>query len=114
MDIRFQPRLIAPLQILFQSQKNIVITTHHRPDGDAMGSSLGLYNYLIQRNHSVQVITPSDYPEFLKWMPGNKPVIDYEAKPSEADKFIADADIIFCLDFNRMNRLEKMESKVRN
>jgi phosphoesterase RecJ-like protein len=82
MDPRFQVRLIAPIKVLFQSPKKIVITTHHRPDGDAMGSSLGLYNYLIQKNHSVQVITTSDYPDFLKWMQGNDHVINYEkAKP---------------------------------
>ncbi len=57
-------------ELLAQPQK-IVITTHHKPDGDAMGSSLGLYNYLIQLGHSVKVITPTDYPQYLSWMPGN-------------------------------------------
>ena len=113
MDQRFQVRLIAPIKILFQIPKKIVITTHHRPDGDAMGSSLGLYNYLIQRNHSVQVITTSDYPDFLKWMPGNDRVINYEKKKELADKLVSEADVIFCLDFNKMSRLEKMQDKVK-
>src|SRR5690349_14694194 len=113
MNHRFQVWLIAPIKILFQSQKKIVITTHNHPDGDAMGSSLGLYNYLIQRNHEVRVIVPSDYPSFLKWMKGNDEVLNYEKSSAEADKSIADADIIFCLDFNRMNRIDKMEDKVR-
>src|SRR5207248_227261 len=100
MEPRFPVRLIAPIKLLFHTSKNIVITTHHRPDGDAMGSSLGLYNYLIQKNQHVSVIVPSQYPEFLKWLPGDSTVLDYESHPAEADKKIAEADIIFCLDFN--------------
>ena len=84
MDNRFQVKLIAPIRILFQEQKKIVITTHQRPDGDAIGSSLGLYNYLMQKNHRVDVVVPSDYPEFLKWMPGNQEIINYETDPVKA------------------------------
>lgn len=70
------------VKILAQPQK-IVITTHHKPDGDAMGSSLGLYNYLIQLGHHATVITPTDYPEYFNWMPGNETVIvftDFKTK----------------------------------
>src|SRR5436190_3531419 len=104
MNHRFQAHLIAPIKILFQSNKKIVITTHHHPDGDAIGSSLGLYNYLVQRGHHVQVITPSDYPAYLKWMAGNEHVCIYELNKTKADSAVEEADIIFCLDFNRMNR----------
>jgi bifunctional oligoribonuclease and PAP phosphatase NrnA len=113
MEQRFPVVLITPIKILFQTSKKIVITTHHRPDGDAMGSSLGLYNYLIQKNQQVNVIVPSDYPTFLKWMPGDSKVIDYENNTAKADKIISEAEIIFCLDFNSLKRLEKMESSVR-
>ena len=113
MDPRFQVRLIAPLKILFHEQKKIVITTHHRPDGDAIGSSLGLYNYLVQKNLDVSVIVPSDYPQFLKWMPGNDVVINYQTDPVKSNRLISEADLIFCLDFNRMNRIDRMEAPVR-
>jgi phosphoesterase RecJ-like protein len=113
MDPRFQVRLIAPIKILFQEPKRIVITTHHRPDGDAIGSSLGLYNYLVQKNHAVSVIVPSDYPAFLKWMSGNDVVINYEKDPVQANRLISEAEIIFCLDFNQMSRIDKMEMPVR-
>jgi len=113
MNQRFQVRLIAPVKILFQSQKKIVITTHHHPDGDAIGSALGLYNYLIQRDQQVSVITPNEYPAYLKWMNGDKQVIVYDENIAEGDKRIAEAEIIFCLDFNRLNRIDKMEDKVR-
>ena len=80
--------------------RKIVITTHQKPDGDAMGSSLGLYNYLVEKKHQVTVVTPTDYPSFLNWLPGNDLVISAEQKKVAAEKAIAEADIIFCLDFN--------------
>jgi phosphoesterase RecJ-like protein len=100
------------VSLLAQPQK-IVITTHHKPDGDAMGSSLGLYNYLIQQGHHVQVITPTDYPQFLNWMPGNGDVIIYTDNVHKANELIAEAGLIFCLDFNALNRINEMGEKVR-
>jgi phosphoesterase RecJ-like protein len=99
------------IELLAQPQR-IVITTHHKPDGDAMGSSLGLYNYLIQQGHHAQVITPTDYPQFLNWMPGNGDVIIYTDNVAKADQLIADADMIFCLDFNALGRINEMGEKV--
>jgi len=103
---------IAQLIKLLAQPKKIVITTHHKPDGDAMGSSLGLYNYLIQQGHHAKVITPTDYPAFLNWMPGNGDVIIYTEKIAECDRLIAEADIIFCLDFNALNRINEMGERV--
>ena len=94
-------------ELLAQPQK-IVITTHHKPDGDAMGSSLGLYNYLIQQGHHTTVITPTDYPQFLEWLPGNGDVIIYTDHKEKSAALIADAGIIFCLDFNALNRINEM------
>jgi len=103
---------IAQLIKLLAQPKKIVITTHHKPDGDAMGSSLGLYNYLIQQGHHARVITPTDYPAFLNWMPGNGDVTIYTDKIAECDQLIANADIIFCLDFNSLSRINEMGEKV--
>jgi len=99
--------LASLIKLLAQPQK-IVITTHHKPDGDAMGSSLGLYNYLIQQGHHVKVITPTDYPEFLFWLPGNEEVIIYTENEKQSADLITSADIIFCLDFNALNRINEM------
>jgi len=104
---------IASLKDLLAQPKQIVITTHHRPDGDAMGSSLGLYNYLIQKGHHVKVITPSDYPMFLHWLPNNLEVIVYPDKVEESRQLIANADFIFCLDFNALSRINEMGDLVR-
>ncbi|MBC8053853.1 MAG: DHH family phosphoesterase [Sphingobacteriaceae bacterium] len=105
---------LASLKELLANPQHIVITTHHKPDGDAMGSSLGLYNYLIQKGHHVRVITPTDYPFFLHWLPNNPEVIIYTEKIEDSKKYINEADIIFCLDFNSLSRINEMGEVVRD
>ena len=105
---------LASLKQLLEQPKRIVITTHHKPDGDAMGSSLGLYNYLIQQGHHATVITPTDYPQFFDWMPGNGEVIIYTDHVAKSAGLIAAAEIIFCLDFNTLSRINEMGELIRN
>ena len=97
---------------LLSQPHKVVITTHQKPDGDAMGSSLGLYNFLLQFGHTVTVISPTNWASFLNWMPGTKNVLDYERQTEEADKAIAAAEWIFCLDFNTLGRTKRMEEKL--
>lgn len=104
---------ISTLKEALAQPKQIVITTHYKPDGDAMGSSLGLYHYLAQKGHKVKVITPSDYPMFLHWLPGNAEVIVYTEKPEVSQHLVAEADLIFCLDFNTLTRIETLGEHVR-
>jgi phosphoesterase RecJ-like protein len=104
---------IASLRELLAQPQKIVITTHHKPDGDALGSSLGLYNYLIQQGHHATVISPTDYPEFLSWMPGNGEVMIYTENVAAATTLIANAALIFCLDFNALGRINEMGELVR-
>ena len=85
---------ISSLTDLLTQPQKIVITMHHKPDGDAMGSSLGLYNYLIQQGHHVQVIAPTDYPDFLSWMPGNEEVIIYTETEQKSAELIAEGDCV--------------------
>ena len=99
---------LASLSNLLAQPQKIVITTHHKPDGDAMGSSLGLYNYLIQQGHHAKVIAPTDYPAFLSWLPGNEDVLVYTENKDEAAVLIAEAKLIFCLDFNALGRINDM------
>ncbi|RCH55497.1 bifunctional oligoribonuclease/PAP phosphatase NrnA [Mucilaginibacter hurinus] len=105
---------IASVAELLEQPRRIVITTHHKPDGDALGSSLGLYNYLIQKGHHAKVIVPSDYPDFLSWMPGNEEVIIYTDHIQTAETLIEEAELIFCLDFNTLSRINEMGERVRN
>ena len=90
--------------------KKVVITMHQKPDGDAMGSTLALYHVLIKMGHEVLVISPTNWTSFLDWMPGSKAVMDYERNVEAADAIIENAEWIFCLDFNTLNRTRKMET----
>lgn len=100
------------LKELLSTTQKIVIVTHWSPDGDAMGSSLGLYNYLIQKKHKVTVVTPNDYPAFLNWLPGNKNVLNFQTKAKLAKTAVAKANIIFCLDFNSLKRIDTLGEEV--
>jgi phosphoesterase RecJ-like protein len=91
-----------------------VITAHQKPDGDAMGSTLGLYHFLKQLGHEVTVISPTNWAQFLDWMPGVDQVIDFEANKNVASQIVADADYVFCLDFNILHRTKHLEPIIRD
>ncbi|MGI8893662.1 MAG: DHH family phosphoesterase [Bacteroidia bacterium] len=111
---QFSQKDIQPVKELLSSKKNIVITTHHKPDGDAMGSSLGLFHYLKLKGHNCTVITPNEYPDFLSWLPGNKEVINFEKHKDQSLQKMKEAEILFCLDFNRPDRTLDMEKEINN
>ena len=100
---------IHSIKQLLATQKSIVIVPHKNPDGYAIGSSLGLFHYLKKSGHKVTVIAPNDYPDFLKWMPGESSIVIYETHKETADALIANANIIFTLDFNALHRTGDME-----
>lgn len=91
---------ITEVEELINKYQKIVIVTHVSPDGDAIGSSLGLYHYLNEMGCEVNVIVPNSFPEFLKWMPAAKEILEYEKYPEFAQKLLNEAELIFCLDFN--------------
>jgi phosphoesterase RecJ-like protein len=95
---------------LLQSKRNIVITMHQKPDGDAMGSALGLYHFLKSIGNTVTVISPTNWAKFLNWMPGCSEVLDYELHTLKCNQLVNSADMLFCLDFNSMHRVKKMET----
>jgi phosphoesterase RecJ-like protein len=105
---------VQRLKVLLSSTKKIVITTHKGPDGDAIGSSLGLFHLLKQLGHEVQVITPNEYAKFLHWLPGNIDVINYEEREQEANKITSQADLIFLLDFSHINRIASYADSIKN
>ncbi|MDR0233145.1 MAG: bifunctional oligoribonuclease/PAP phosphatase NrnA [Dysgonamonadaceae bacterium] len=88
--------------------EQIVIVTHISPDGDAIGSSLALYHFLLEMDKQVNVIVPNEFPEFLRWMKGANDIIIHEKNPQIAEETIAAAELIFCLDFNVLKRIEKL------
>lgn len=98
---QFYPQLNTPARV--------VVTMHQKPDGDAMGSALGLYHFLIALGHEVTVISPTNWADFLDWMPGVDTVIDFEQQREKALGIIQAAHVIFCLDFNVLHRTKNME-----
>lgn len=96
----------------FNRADKIVIVSHVSPDGDAIGSSLGLYHFLLSQDKDVNVIVPNVFPDFLKWMPGSKDILLYDRYKDFADKLIREADVICCLDFNALKRIEDMAGAV--
>lgn len=100
---------LATLKNGLKTPGKIVITTHYKPDGDALGSSLALFLWLEAMGHEVHLIVPSDFPSFFDWMPGRKSVQIYTSDRPAADALINDAGMIFCLDFNGLARTHDME-----
>ena len=96
------------LKNLITNPKQVVITTHRGPDGDAMGSSLAMFHFLKKLGHNVTVITPNKYADFLHWIPGNSEVIIYEENEEKAQQIISKADLFFLLDFNHIGRVSDL------
>lgn len=96
----------------FERADKIVIVTHVSPDGDAIGSSLGLCHFLETQEKTVNVIVPNAFPDFLRWMPGAKDIIRYDKYAEFADELINGADVICCLDFNALSRIDNMADVV--
>ena len=86
---------------------------HLKPDADAMGSSLALFHFLGQFGHKIDVISPTNWADWLKWMPGSNTVLDYEYNTEKAVKALEEADWIFCLDFNTLGRTRQMAVKLK-
>lgn len=98
----------AALRKYFDSCKNVVITAHTSPDGDAIGSCLGLYEYLKRKGKSVTVIVPNYFPDFLHWMKDADKVVLFERQKAYSYNLINMADLICCLDFNEMSRIDEL------
>lgn len=99
---------IQAVKEILSFPKDIVLTSHRNPDGDALGSTLGLMQYLKQLGHNVQVIYPSDYPNIYNWMPGVEDAVIYDLDPEKATALIKAAQVIFILDYNSLDRVDKM------
>ncbi len=100
---------IRQIQQLFDTCRKVVITCHTSPDGDAIGSSLALYDYLRGRGKQVSVIAPNYFPDFLKWMSDSDKILLYDRKFAQSKQLIHEADLVVCLDFNSLTRVNNMQ-----
>ena len=99
---------VHELKSLLAVPRDVLITTHRNPDGDAVGASLALYHYLNKNGHTVRIVTPSEYPDFLSWMPEAGKIIVYDVDPETAEKVVRRSSLLFCLDFNSLERIDKV------
>ena len=103
---------LQALRTHIAQSSRILICAHRGPDGDAVGSSLGWAEYLRQQGKQVDIVMPTPFPDFLRWMPGSQDIRFYARHEAEAEQVIAQADLIFCLDFNGLQRLQEMQAPV--
>jgi bifunctional oligoribonuclease and PAP phosphatase NrnA len=94
--------------------KNIVITSHQSPDGDAVGSSLAMYNFLKAIGKESTVILPDAFPVYFQWMNGADKVLFYDRQKETCDTLLANADFIFCLDYNNSKRVGLVQQALDN
>ena len=99
---------INRLSKLIAGCRNVVITTHIAPDGDAVGSSLALYHLLSDLGKTVKVITPDMFAQNLFYLPGSKDIVIYSRYEEFAKQLIEEADLIFCLDYNSIKRIDRV------
>lgn len=107
------PAAVEALRQLLATPRRLVLVTHHNPDGDAMGSSLGLAHVLKEGGHTVQVVLPNTPPANLHWMPGYTDALAHDTARAAAEAALAAADAVFCLDFNRQDRVYGLEKALR-
>lgn len=100
---------IKAFQELLSTPKKVVIIPHRSPDGDAMGSTLGLYHFLKKLNHTAVVIAPNEFPDFLAWLPAADEVRIFEKEKEQTADLILNADLVCTLDFNAFHRTGEME-----
>lgn len=99
-------------KILGEAGKNIVIIPHENPDGDAVGSSIAFAEILKNSGHQVHIISPNDYPDFLKWFSSEIEITIFEEEKKKAKEYIKNADFLVCLDFNDAKRAARLEKSI--
>lgn len=100
------------LEYIHEDHRRIVLTSHQNPDGDAIGSTLGLMHIFRKLGHSSTVIVPNSFPGFLGWMPGSEHIIIFDENQQYCNELINDADLIFSLDYNAIHRVDKMKDSI--
>ena len=103
---------ILGVKQLLSQRKEVAIIVHYNPDGDAIGAALALQIYLKQHGHSVSILSPNHYPDFLEWMPQSNTIIHANNNFDLCVKKIQASEIIFCVDFNQFNRIGILEKTV--
>ncbi len=100
---------IEKIKNIIAENQSFVITAHHNSDGDAVGSSTAIAEVLRKMGKTAYVILPNDFPAFFRWMVGARDIINYDRQSKEAKSILDNTDVLICLDFNQLGRVDKME-----
>lgn len=113
--MNLETKKLKELKEKLAEPRKIALICHTRPDGDAIGSMLGLAHYLTAKGHEVSSIAPSEFPEFISWLPGADNVICYSEDTADiCDEVIEDSELLFCLDFSGLGRVGAMTEMITN
>jgi phosphoesterase RecJ-like protein len=97
---------IKQLSTFLNEPRNVLLVSHYNPDGDAIGSLMGMYHYLKKKGHKVTAMVPNDFPDFLSWIDGTPEILVFNKTQAKASEIISQSDIIICIDFNEFKRLK--------
>ena len=103
---------VADLRDFLRTPRRVALISHRNPDGDSIGSSLGMRRYLEDLGHEVQVLVPSEYPEFLQFLDGLEDTLVWDTQADACQAAIQRAELIGLLDFNTIDRIDKMGEQV--
>ena len=97
---------IKQLSTFLNKPRNVLLVSHYNPDGDAIGSLMGMYYYLKKKGHVVTAMVPNDFPDFLNWIEGSAEILIFNKNQVKASEVIGQVDLIICIDFNEFKRLK--------
>ncbi|MGF1534019.1 MAG: bifunctional oligoribonuclease/PAP phosphatase NrnA [Bernardetiaceae bacterium] len=100
--------LIQLMPWLEETARRVVIIPHQQPDADAFGSGLALWHWLRAKGHTVAVVSPTDFPRFLEWMPGCSQILSFPKQPEAVKTAFAEAELFVCVDFSARNRMKPL------
>ena len=103
---------VSNIKTHLSESKKIVVIPHLSPDADALGSCLAIYHFFT-KNHEVSIISPNEYSEVLKFLPGEDVIYRFDLSQDKSVKLIDNAEIIFILDFNNLNRVRKLSPYIK-
>ncbi|MBN2639069.1 MAG: bifunctional oligoribonuclease/PAP phosphatase NrnA [Bacteroidales bacterium] len=108
----FDRTTVQEVKKLLAEPQKIVLISHKNPDGDTIGAALGLKHYLQQLGHEVDALVPNEFPSFYNWMPGSEKLLIFDQNAKEVQKKLENASVVFCVDFNSLDRTGNMASYI--
>ena len=98
----------SQLRTLLDGAQLVVLCCHQNPDGDALGSMLGMGEVLRQMGKEAVMLAPDQYPDYLQWLPNSEKIVRYDKRKDFVEAMLKVCDLVICLDFNTLSRTDEM------